>query len=173
VVLLHKATNSNRHPEALGAHLCAPSLEGVTAPIRAASFEARAQSVAGLVIVTLARGHLRMTARDRATAEICDAVQLAGGPGSSATTGLPRAEAWGFPENPLTLVRRSSAGHQCDGLTGPCAGCARGLRRGPAISGPCSATAPSYVHLPPLVPSEGSRLPVFGIPRWSCRIQSR
>jgi hypothetical protein len=76
VVLRHKATNSNRHPEALGAHLCAPSLEGVTAPIRAASFEARAQSVAGLVIVILARGHLRMTARDRATAEICDAVQL-------------------------------------------------------------------------------------------------
>ena len=30
-VLRHKATNSNRHPEALGAHLCAPSLEGVTA----------------------------------------------------------------------------------------------------------------------------------------------
>ena len=77
MVLRHKATNSNRHPEALGAHLCAPSLEGVTAPIRAASFEARAQSVAGLVIVILARGHLRMTARDRATAEICDAVQLA------------------------------------------------------------------------------------------------
>src|SRR5271157_1086539 len=76
IVLRHKATNSNRHPEALGAHLCAPSLEGVTAPIRAASFEARAQSVAGLVIVILARGHLRMTARDRATAEICDAVQL-------------------------------------------------------------------------------------------------
>ena len=77
MVLRHKATNSNRHPEALGAHLCAPSLEGVTAPIRAASFEARAQSVAGLVIVILARGHLRMTARDRATAEICDAVRLA------------------------------------------------------------------------------------------------
>jgi len=76
VILRHKATNSNRHPEALGAHLCAPSLEGVTAPIRAASFEARAQSVGGLVIVILARGHLRMTARDRATAEICDAVQL-------------------------------------------------------------------------------------------------
>jgi hypothetical protein len=53
------------------------SLEGVTAPIRAASFEARARSLAGLVIVILARGHLRMTARDRATAEICDAVQLA------------------------------------------------------------------------------------------------
>jgi hypothetical protein len=30
--------------------------------------------VAGLVIVILARGHLRMTAPDRATAEICDAV---------------------------------------------------------------------------------------------------
>jgi hypothetical protein len=59
MVLRHKATNSNRHPEALGAHLCAPSLEGVTAPIRAASFEARAQSVAGLVIVILARGHLQ------------------------------------------------------------------------------------------------------------------
>ena len=89
MVLRHKATNSNRHPEALGAHLCAPSLEGVTAPIRAASFEARAQSVAGLVIVILARGHLRMTARDRATAEICDAVQL--------TVRTPKATAKSFP----------------------------------------------------------------------------